>query len=187
LFFTQLFPFSIRCVIIKNIKKPRINNEIRVEEVRLIDEDGKNVGVLKTADALAMAKEKELDLIEISPKAKPPIAKIMDFGKFLYQENKKQKEAFRKIVDVEIKNIRIHLGTSEHDLGLKAKKASQFLSDGHRLRLELFLKGREKYLDKEFLNGRLLRILNVITGEYKVLQDVKKGPRGLAMIIEKTK
>jgi len=155
--------------------------------VRVLDENGKNVGLMKTADALKTAKEKELDLIEISPKAKPPIAKIMDFGKFLYQENKKQKEVFRKTVDIEMKSVRIHLGTSEHDLGLKAKKASQFLSEGHRLRLELFLKGREKYLDHEFLKGRLSRIVNLITEKYRILQDMKKGPRGLVMIVEKSK
>lgn len=155
--------------------------------MRVLGEDGKNIGLMKTTEALEMAREKGLDLIEISPKAKPPIAKIMDFGKFLYQENKKQKEAFRKTTDNEIKNIRIHLGTSEHDLTLKAKKASQFLAEGHRLRLELFLKGREKYLDKDFLNTRLLRILNLITEKHKILQDMKKGPRGIMMIIEKSK
>jgi len=171
----------------KNIKKLRINNEIRVAEVRVLDENGKNIGLMKSTEAFERAKEKGLDLIEISPKAKPPIAKIMDYGKFLYQENKKQKEAFRKIIDIEIKNIRIHLGTSEHDLELKAKKASQFLSEGHRLRLELFLKGREKYLDQEFLKGRLARILNLITEKYKVLQDMKKGPRGIVMIVDKSK
>jgi translation initiation factor IF-3 len=169
-------------------KKPRINNEIRAAEVRLIDEEGKNLGVLKTFQALEMAKEKGLDLIEISPNISPPIAKIMDFGKFLYKEKRKARDASRHSREkTEMKNIRIHLGTSEHDLSLKARKASDFLKEGHRLKLELFLKGREKYLDRDFLKTRLERIINLIPEQYKILQDVKKGPRGISIIIEKTK
>jgi translation initiation factor IF-3 len=169
-------------------KKPRINNEIRAAEVRLIDEEGKNLGVLKTFQALEMAKEKGLDLIEISPNISPPIAKIMDFGKFLYKEKRKARDASRHFREkTEMKNIRIHLGTSEHDLSLKARKASDFLKEGHRLKLELFLKGREKYLDRDFLKTRLERIINLIPEQYKILQDVKKGPRGISIIIEKTK
>jgi len=170
------------------MKRPRINNEIKAREVRLIDEEGKNIGVLETEKALVMAGEKELDLIEISPNVSPPIAKIMDFGKFLYKEKRQAREAARKSVgEPEMKHVRIHLGTSEHDLALKAKKASAFLREGHRLKLELFLKGREKYLDKEFLKGRLERIVNLISEQYKILQDVRKGPRGIFILIEKTK
>lgn len=167
-------------------RRPRINNEITSEEVRLIDDQGKNLGVVGVAEALERAKEKELDLIEISPKVSPPIAKIMDFGKFLYKEKRKQREADRSSQENEMKNIRIHLGTSENDLGLKAKKASEFLKKGHRLKLELFLKGREKYLDKKFLETRLLRMLGLISEEYKTLQEIKKGPRGIFIIIEKS-
>jgi translation initiation factor IF-3 len=168
------------------LKKPRINNEIKTGEVRLIDEKGNNLGILKTNDALAKAQEKQLDLIEISPKAKPPVAKIMDLGKYLYQEKRKEREVGRA-QDAEMKNIRIHLGTSGHDLNLKAKKASAFLKKGHRLKVELFLKGREKYLDKDFVQGRLERILNLIPEDYKMLQPLKKGPRGYSVIIEYNK
>lgn len=169
------------------LRRPRINTQIRAEEVRLLDEDGKNIGLVKTNLALDNAKEKGLDLIEISANAKPPIARIMDYGKFLYEEKRKAKEASKKSVDLELKNIRIHLGTSAHDLELKAKKASEFLKEGHRLRLELFLKGREKYLDKDFLKGRLERIIHLISEQYKILQDIKKGPRGVFIIIERIK
>jgi len=169
------------------LKKPRINNEIRVEEVRVIDEEGKNVGVLKTAEAVGMAGEKGLDLIEISPKASPPIVKIMDFGKYLYQEKRKQRDSSKGTREQEVKSIRIHLGTSVRDLEIKAKKADEFLRGGDRVRVELFLRGREKYLDKDFLKERLERILNIISEEYKLLQEIKKGPRGTSTIIEKTK
>lgn len=167
------------------MKRPKTNNEIRAEEVRVIDADGKNLGVLKTIQAIEMAKEKGLDLIEISPNASPAIAKIMDFGKFLYKEKRKERESLKHVVETEMKNIRIRLGTSEHDLVMKAKKASEFLKEGHRLKVELFLRGREKYLDHNFLKTRLNRILNLIPESYKILQDVKKGPAGIFAIIEK--
>ncbi len=167
--------------------KPKINNEIKAKEVRLIGDDGENLGVVETSKAIQMASEKGLDLIEISPKVVPPIAKIMDFGKFLYKEKRKLKEAAKKSSVTEMKNVRIHLGTSGRDLELKAKKASEFLKEGNRVKLELFLKGREKYLDRDFLKERLQRIINLITEEYKVLQDIRKGPRGIFTIIEKNK
>jgi len=151
----------------------------------VIDDEGKNLGVLKTYQALEMAKEKGLDLIEISPNVSPAIAKIMDFGKFLYKEKRKERESSKHAVETEMKNLRIRLGTSEHDLQMKANKASEFLKEGHRLKMELFLRGREKYLDREFLKTRLQRILNLITESYKILQDVKKGPTGIFVIIEK--
>ncbi len=146
------------------------------------------MGVLKKDEALKTAQEKEMDLIEISPKASPPIVKIMDFGKFLYQEKRKQREASKgSSGEQELRNIRIHLGTSVRDLEIKAKKADEFLKDGDRVRVELFLKGREKYLDKDFLSERLKRVLNLISEEYKFLQEIKKGPRGITTIIEKTR
>lgn len=169
------------------LKRPKINNEITAEEVRLVDEEGKNLGVLKLADALAKAKEKELDLIEISPNIFPPIVKIMDFGKFLYKEKQKERGASKCSKEAELKILRINLGTSIHDLEIKTKKASEFLKEGHRLRLELFLRGREKYLDKNFLEGRILRALNLISEPYKFLQEIKRGPRGLYVVIEKSK
>lgn len=169
------------------LKKPKINNEIRTGQVRVIDDEKGNLGVLDTSKALEIAKEKGLDLIEISPNAKPPVVKIMELGKYLYQENKKQKEAAKGSQETEMKYIRIHLGTSENDLGLKARNASAFLKKGHRVKAELFLRGREKYLAREFLKERLERVLNLISEDYKVLQDVKKGPRGIFVIIEKNR
>jgi len=91
-------------------------------ELRVVSDDGQNLGILSTAEALRIAKEKELDLIEISPTAKPPVAKIMDYGKFLYQENRKAREAKKKAHGTETKAIQIGTGTSQHDLELKAKK-----------------------------------------------------------------
>lgn len=169
----------------KILKRPRINNQIRAAELRVIDEEGKSLGVFDVVTALAAAKEKGLDLIEISPTANPPVAKIMDFGKFLYKEKRKARGGGGGH-ETETKNIRLRLGTSEHDLALKAKKASEFLKENNRLRLELFLRGREKYLNKPFLKERLYRILNLISENYKIVEDVKGGPRSICMVIEKS-
>lgn len=128
-----------------------------------------------------------LDVIEISPTAVPPVAKIMDLGKYLYQQQKKQKEASKKAHEVEIKGIQVGISTSLHDLEMRAKRADEFLKEGNRVRIEMTLRGREKYLDKNFLNERLNRILHLISEKYKIAESPKKSPRGLATIIEKAK
>lgn len=124
-------------------------------------------------------------MIEISPNATPPVAKIMDYGKFQYSENKKQKVAKAKVHTVEVKNIQIKIGTSEHDLELKAKRVGEWLAEGNRVKIDLFLIGRSKYMEFKFLQERLTRILKLIPMEYKVADPIKKGMKGLTIIIEK--
>jgi len=152
----------------------------------VIDETGKNLGILTTSQALDLAKEKELDLIEISASANPPVAKIMDLGKFQYLEERKERQS-KKTHQSLVRNIRLNIGTSEYDLELKAKKASNFLKKSDRVKIELMLRGRAKYLDKKFLEERLKRILNFLTENYKVVEEPRKGPRGIAILIEKEK
>ena len=165
--------------------RERINNQIRARDLRVIDDQDNNIGVLSLEKALELAKEKELDLIEISPNAKPPVAKIMDYGKFQYEKSKKQKKARAAAHFTETKSIQIKIGTSEHDLELKAKKISTWLQEGHRVKVELFLVGRAKYMNREFLRERLDRVLHLITEEYKIAEPHKKSPKGIAIIIEK--
>jgi len=165
----------------------RINNQIRARELRVIGEDGDNIGILSLEDALAKAQGSGFDLIEISPAAKPPIAKIMDYGKFQYQEKKKYRDVKAKAHTTETKTIQIKIGTSEHDLGLKAKKISEWLKEGHRIKLDLYLVGRAKYTDMNFKKERLERILNLITEEYKVAEESKRSPKGVSMILEPAK
>ena len=169
------------------IKKPRVNNQIMAPELRVIGPAGENFGVLAKMEALDKAREANLDLIEISPTAQPPVAKIMDFGKYLYQQQKKQKDAAKKAHETEVKGVQIGLGTSLHDLEMRAKKIEEFLKDGHRVRVEMALRGREKYLDKSFLNERLNRVLHLVSEKYKMAEAPKKSPRGLATIIENLK
>jgi translation initiation factor IF-3 len=164
----------------------RINNQIQAPELRVIMEDGTNLGVLSLAAAIQKARESGLDLIEISPKAVPPVAKIMDYGKFQYTESKKLKASKTKAHTVEVKNIQIKVGTGDNDLALKAKKASEWLKEGHRIKIDLFLPGRTKYMDMNFLKERIERVLKLITEEHKVAGPAVKSPKGLSIIIEKS-
>ncbi len=165
----------------------RINSNIRANELRVIGPEGENLGVLATSIAIEKAREFGLDLIEISPNAIPPIAKIQDFGKYQYQESKKQKEAKSKSHSVEIKSLQIKIGTGDHDLMLKAKKASEWLAEGNKVKMDLFVTGRSKMLPVEFMKERLDRILKLISVPYKISEEAKKGPKGLTSVIEKAK
>jgi translation initiation factor IF-3 len=164
----------------------RINNQIFAKELRIIGDEGENLGVMSKEDALKLAEEREVDLIEISPTAVPPVGKLMDFGKWQYLENRKTKLAKANSHITETKSLQIKIGTGEHDLGLKAKKIGEFLEEGHRVKIELFLPGRSKYLEKTFLDDRLARILKLIPVNYKVAEEPKKGPKGLYMVVEKS-
>lgn len=148
----------------------------------MIDQEGKNLGVLATEEALRLAREAGMDLIEISPAANPPVAKIMDRGKYFYEQEKKRRQAAKKQKDVEIKSVRIGIGTSLHDLELKAKQADEFLKDGNKIKVDLALRGREKYLDRKFLEGRIERFLSIVSHAFEK-DDVKKGPRGLSLTV----
>lgn len=149
--------------------------------------NGENFGLLTISEALAKAKEMGLDLIEIAPTAQPPVAKIMDYGKYIYQEEKKGRQAAKKTHETVTKSIQIGIGTSQHDLEMRAKKISEYLKEGHRAKIDLILKGREKYLDKSFIKGRLERLLHFIVENYRIADGPKQAPRGLTVIIERNK
>jgi len=163
----------------------KINNEIRAVELRVISSDGSNLGVLSLEAALAAAKTAGLDLIEISPSAVPPIAKIIDYGKFEYERSKKEKAVKAKVKVSETKEVQIKVGTGDHDMDLKAKKAAEWLTEGHRVRAELFLKGRYKGMSEEFLKERLEKFLVRIPYAYKVAEPIARSPKGFAGVIER--
>lgn len=163
----------------------KINYQIKASELRVITGEGENLGVIPITKALEEAKARGLDLIEISPNAQPPVAKIMDYGKYLYDEKKKSKTARERTLVTELKTVQVKIGTGEHDLNLKAKRVSEWLAEGNRVKIDLFLVGRSKYMDINFLKERLERIMKLITVEYKVAQEATKGPKGLTIIVEK--
>jgi translation initiation factor IF-3 len=122
---------------------PRINEAIRVREVRLIDQTGQNVGVVSTADAMAQATEAGLDLVEVSPDANPPVAKILDYGKYKYQEQKKAAEARKKQKIVEIKEIKMRPSIDDHDYDVKMRAIRRFFDEGDKVKITLRFRGRE--------------------------------------------
>ena len=121
----------------------RINQRIRVPEVRVIADSGEMLGVMPTNEALRRAQEKGLDLVEVNPKAEPPVCKILDFGKFKYDEKKKAREAKRKQAVVEIKEIKLRPKTDDHDLAFKTRAAHRFLEAGHKVKFTVRFRGRE--------------------------------------------
>ena len=167
--------------------RERINNQIRANEVRVISKEGDNLGILSLKEALKMAQESGLDLIEISQNTNPPVVKIADYGKYLYEENKKKKKAKAGTKTTETKSIQIKIGTGDNDLSMKAKRASEWLKEGHRIKIELFVSGRSKFMDESFLKGRLDRVLHLISEDFKIAEDYKKGPKGPTITIEKSK
>jgi len=179
--------YLIGTVLIKNSRynKTRINEQIRSSELRVIGGKGENLGVISTEEALKNAKDAGLDLIEVSPDATPPVAKILDYGKFQYELKKKQKDAKAKSHVTETKNVQVKIATGEHDLNLKARNVSKWLSEGHRVKIDLFLVGRSKYTEMDFKKERLDRILNLITEDYRIAEEAKKSPKGLTIVIER--
>ncbi len=165
--------------------KERINKQIRAKEVRVIGSEGENIGVIPLEDALKQAEMQGLDLIEIGPNATPPIVKIMEFGKYQYELAKKQKKMKAGSKPTETKAIQVKPGTGDDALELKARTASKWLKEGHRIKVELFLPGRSKYINEEFLKGRLQKILHLISEPYKIAEELKRNPKGFLVTIER--
>jgi translation initiation factor IF-3 len=167
------------------IRELRVNHQIRVPEVQVIDQDGKQLGTMKTFDAQRLAKERDLDLVEVSPMASPPIAKVMDYGKYMYQKSKEEK-ARPKVKEQQTKAVRVGYKTGEHDLAFIARKADEFLSEGHWLKVELTLRGREKAF-AERGREQLESFLKRITVPFIRQGNPQRGPYGWVIVIQKDK
>jgi len=165
--------------------KTRINNAIRASELRVVGAQGENLGVLSLKEALAAAEAVNLDLIEISPKANPPVAKIMDFGKYQYDTGRKAREVKAKSHVTETKSVQVKIGTGDHDQQLKASRAADWLEEGHRVKVDLFLWGRYKYMEEKFLKERLERFLKIVPTEYRLADEMKKSPKGYTVTLER--
>jgi len=163
----------------------RINNQITAKELRVINETGDNLGVMKKEDALALAKEKSLDLIEIAPMAQPPVARIMSFDKFRYQQGKEERKQRHAQKQKELKQVQITPRSALNDLQIKAKKAEDFLNEGHKVTISLFLRGREK-ANKDWALKKMREFINMITVSHEITMEPKQGGRGfLAQIAKK--
>ncbi len=161
---------------------PRVNDEIRVPQVRLIDQNGEMVGVMSAREALIRAYDLGLDLVEISPNAVPPVCKILDFGKFKYEQQKKANEARKKQKVVEIKEIKVRPNIDDHDYEVKMKAMKSFISEGDKVKVTLRFRGRE--MAHQELGVRVLeRIRNELGEAVKVEQMPRLENRQMVMVL----
>lgn len=150
----------------------RINEEIRAREVRVIGSDGEQLGIMSGREAQQLAYEKHLDLVEIAPTAKPPVCRIMDYGKYRYEQQKREKESRKKQKTFDIKEVKLRPGIEEHDFNVKFKNAVRFLEDGDKVKVTIMLRGRE--LSHPEL-GEVL--LNKMAAQLKEMAVVERQPK----------
>lgn len=165
------------------LQKLLVNNQIRAREVRVIDENGRQIGILPLEKALQLAKEKGLDLIQVTEKVEPPVCKLADYGKYLYWIQKKGRQQKSKS---EVKVIRLGFNISLHDLETRVNQAEKFLKQGNKVKIEMLLRGRERGLEeigKEKFN-KFLELLKERV-PIKIERELKKEPKGFTMIIVK--
>lgn len=172
-----VFLLSWRCL---EIKELQINEEIRDKEVRLVDDQGEQLGVVPTSRALDMAEEKRLDLVKIAPGAKPPVCKIMDYGKYKYEMEKKEKEARKKQKVINVKELRLTPSIESHDLNTKANRAKDFLQSGDRVKVSVRFRGRE--MGHTELGKEVLDEFVELVSEYGVV-DKKPKMEGRSMVM----
>ncbi|WP_441374857.1 translation initiation factor IF-3 [Vogesella aquatica] len=134
---------SLGVIAIAQEREPRINGEITGREIRLVGEEGEQLGIVTVREALAMAEEREVDLVEISPTAQPPVCKLMDYGKFKYQQSKKKHEAKLKQKQIQVKEIKFRPGTDDGDYNVKLRSLIRFLTEGDKAKITLRFRGRE--------------------------------------------
>lgn len=166
--------------------KDNINEAITAKEVRLIDQDGEQVGVVSIQRALEMAVEAELDLVEIAAKAEPPVCRIMDYGKYLYQQQKKQHDAKKNQKQVQVKEVKFRPGTEEGDYQVKLRNLMRFLEQGDRVKVTIWFRGRE-ITHKELGMKMLDRIKGDVQEVAAVEQEPKMEGRQMQMMIAPTK
>jgi translation initiation factor IF-3 len=165
----------------------RLNEAIRARELRVVGPEGENFGLMSASDALEKARDMGLDLIEVSANSTPAVARIADLGKYKYEMKKKAKEVKAKSHVTETKTTQVKIGTGERDMHLKASQAAGWLREGHRVKVDLFLWGRYKYMEFNFLKERIERFLAIIPESFKIADDIKKSPKGLSVVIERDK
>ena len=159
---------------------------IRVPKVRVIGHDGTQVGIMNTSEALKLAEEKNFDLVEVAPNAKPPVCKIMDYGKYKYQQNKRAKDAKKKQHIVHIKGIRLNLKTGKHDIETKVKQARKFIEGRDKVKFSLMLKGRERD-HSEIAFAMMVNISEALEDIAHIEQKAKLEGRVITMIVAPAK
>lgn len=166
--------------------KYRLNHQIRASEVRLIDADGDHAGVVSLSEALAAAHAKDLDLVEVSPSADPPVARVMDYGKFLYQQAKREREARKAQKQVEVKEIRLRPKTTDHHRSFKIRDARRWLGDGLKVKVRVRFRGRE-ITYPEIAREQLVQIAEELSDVAEVEQRPNLEGRTMLMVLTPAK
>ena len=167
-------------------KKSRINDEITAEEMRVIDAEGQNLGIISREEALRLREESGLDLVEISPTAEPPVCRVMDYGKYLFQQNKKRQAARRKQQQIQLKEVKFRPGTEEGDYQTKLRNLKRFLRHGDKTKVTLWFRGRE--MRHQELGVKLLRRVEADLEELaKVEQFPRLEGRRMSMVLSPRK
>lgn len=171
----------VNCKIL--IKKPLANNQIKARRVRVIDVNGKQLGILDLSEALRISQERDLDLVQVTERVDPPVCKIMNYGKYLYLQEKKKKKEKKQGT---LKGVRISYNISSHDLETKAKMIEKFLNKGDKVKIELRLKGRERTLE-EHAKQKIQQFLEILREriEFKIERELKKKSASFTIIISK--
>lgn len=163
-------------------KKPPANEEITAAEIRLVGVEGEQLGVMSKNEALTRAQESDTDLVMVAAKASPPVARLMDVGKHMYEKRKKQAKQKTKSKSGNIKGVRIGFKTGEHDWNLRLKQANEFLAEGNKVKLEIRLRGREKgRMDQA--EQIVKKFIAAIPSGAKVEGSIGKSPRGLSAVL----
>ncbi|NLM24620.1 MAG: translation initiation factor IF-3 [Firmicutes bacterium] len=160
----------------------RINEEIRAREVRVVDENGEQLGIMSVRDALKIATEKELDLVEVAPNARPVVCRIMDYGKHKYEQSKREKEARRKQKVINVKEIRMSPKIDDHDFNVKARSAERFLSAGDKVKVSVRFRGRE-IVHKDLAQEKLQELATLVKDIGAVERPPKLEGRNMIMIL----
>ncbi|MBV7272791.1 translation initiation factor IF-3 [Clostridium thailandense] len=163
-----------------------VNEQIREKEVRVIGNDGSQIGVISSKEALKMAEEKELDLVVISPNANPPVCRIMDFGKFIYEQSKKDKEAKKKQKVINVKEVRLSPTIEDHDISIKSNNARKFLLAGDKVKVTVRFRGREadySFIGKKILDNFYAKVEEVCVVE----KEAKLEGRNMILILSPKK
>jgi translation initiation factor IF-3 len=152
----------------------RVNRAIRAREVRLIGGDGQQLGIMPTREALSIAEEQELDLVEVAPNAEPPVCRLMDYGKYLYEKQKRERESRRAQKQIEVKEVRLRPKTDEHDIQVVLTKIRKFAKEGAKIRVRIRFRGREIYhpeVAQELLDRVAHDVQDVVTVEARAILD----------------
>ncbi len=163
-------------------KKPPANKEIKVPELRVVSEDGAQLGTMSTKEALAKAQETGTDLVMVAENANPPVARLLDIGKHMYEKRKKQAKQKTISKSGHIKGVRIGFKIGEHDWNLRLKQADKFLAEGHKVKLEIRLRGREKGRLNQ-AEDKIYEFIKAVPGGAKIEGKVSKSPRGLTAVL----